>query len=147
MLISIPLSLSMVQPTTVLTACQGCHCQDKCVIVLKRFIWQYRRMSYQLWQPRFAKESKCDKELAVVLKSLQHGYWPTDSALDLSPFHKHNTELSILDGCVLWSSRVVIPSPVIAERASHRPFVTILAKTCIVHTSMYIKKTKCKNCF
>ena len=37
---------------------------------------------------QIAKESKHDKELAVVLKSLQHGHWPTDIALDLSHFRK-----------------------------------------------------------
>ena len=57
-----------------------------------------------------AKESKCDKELSIVLKSIQHGHWPSDAAVDLSPFHKRYTELSILDGCILWGSRVMIPS-------------------------------------
>ena len=59
---------------------------------------------------QIAKESKCDKELSIVLKSIQHGYWPSDTAVDLSPFRKCYTELSILDGCILWGSRVVIPS-------------------------------------
>ena len=58
---------------------------------------------------QIAKESKCDAELAIVLKSIQHGHWPTDTAVDLGPFRKRYTELSILDGCVLWGSRVVIP--------------------------------------
>ena len=58
---------------------------------------------------QIAKESKRDKELAIVLKSIQHGHWPADTALDLSPFRKRYTELSVLDGCVLWGSRVVIP--------------------------------------
>ena len=57
-----------------------------------------------------AKESKCDKELSIVFKSIQHGHWPSDNAVDLSPFCKCYTELSILDGCILWGSRVVIPS-------------------------------------
>ena len=59
---------------------------------------------------QIAKESKCDKELSIVLKSFQHGHWPSDTAVDLSPFRKRYTELSILDGCILWGSRVVIPS-------------------------------------
>ena len=57
-----------------------------------------------------AKESKCDKELSIILKSIQHGHWPSDNAVDLSPFRKRYTELSIVDGCILWGSRVVIPS-------------------------------------
>ena len=59
---------------------------------------------------QIAKESKCDKELSIVLKSIQHGHWPSDTAVALSPFHKRYTELSVLDGCILWGSRVVIPS-------------------------------------
>ena len=59
---------------------------------------------------QIAKESKCDKELPIVLKSIQHGHWPSDTAVDISPFRKCYTELSILDGCILWGSRVVIPS-------------------------------------
>ena len=59
---------------------------------------------------QIAKESKCDKELSIVLKSIQHGHWPSDTTIDLSPFRKRYTELSVLDGCILWGSRVVIPS-------------------------------------
>ena len=59
---------------------------------------------------QIAKESKCNKELSVVLKLIQHGHWPSDTAVDLNPFRKRYTELSILDGCILWDSRVVIPS-------------------------------------
>ena len=53
---------------------------------------------------------KRDKELSIVLKSIQHGHWPLDTAVDLSPFRKCYTELSVLDGCILWGSKVVIPS-------------------------------------
>ena len=59
---------------------------------------------------QIAKESKCDKELSIVLKSIQHGHWTSDTAVALSPFCKRYTELSVLDGCILWGSRVVIPS-------------------------------------
>ena len=59
---------------------------------------------------QIAKESKRDKELSIVLKSIQHGHWPSDTTVDLSPFRKRYTELSILDGCILWGSRVIIPS-------------------------------------
>ena len=59
---------------------------------------------------QIAKDSKRDKELSIVLKSIQHGHWPTDTTVDLGPFRKRLTELSVLDGCILWGSRVVIPS-------------------------------------
>ena len=59
---------------------------------------------------QIAKESKRDKELSIVLKSIQHGHWPSDTAVALSPFRKRYTELSVLDGCILWGSRIVIPS-------------------------------------
>ena len=59
---------------------------------------------------QIAKESKSNKELSIVLKSIQHGPWPSDTAVDLSPFCKCYTELLILDGCILWDSRVAIPS-------------------------------------
>ena len=59
---------------------------------------------------QIAKESKCDKELSIVLKSIQQGHWPTDTTVDLGPFCKCHTELSVVDGCILWGSRVVIPS-------------------------------------
>ena len=59
---------------------------------------------------QIAKKSKRDKELSIVLKSIQHGHWLSDTTVDLSPFHKRYTELSVLDGCILLGSRVVIPS-------------------------------------
>ena len=45
---------------------------------------------------QIAKESKRDKELSIVLKSIQHGHWPSDTTVDLTPFHKRYTELSVL---------------------------------------------------
>ena len=69
-------------------------------------------MTCRLQQPQIAKDSKRDKELSIVLKSIQHGHWPTDTTVDLGPFRKRLTELSVLDGCILWGSRVVIPSVV-----------------------------------
>ena len=44
------------------------------------------------------------------MKSIQYGHWPSDTTVDLGPFRKRYTELSIVDGCVLWGTRVVIPS-------------------------------------
>ena len=59
---------------------------------------------------QIAKESKRDKELSIVFKSIQHGHWPTDTMVDLGPYRKRYTELSILDGCIIWGSRVEIRS-------------------------------------
>ena len=106
--ISILLNISMVQLTTVLIACQGCHCLGRHQIVLRRFMWLLDDMPVTATQ--IAKESKRDKELSIVLKSIQHGHWPSDTAVTLSPFRKRYTELSVLDGCNLWGSRAVIPS-------------------------------------
>ena len=44
---------------------------------------------------QIVKESKWDKELSIVLKSIQHGHWPSDTTVDLSPFCKRYTELSV----------------------------------------------------
>ena len=35
---------------------------------------------------QIAKESKRDKELSIVLKSIQHGHWPSDTAVTVAPF-------------------------------------------------------------
>ena len=74
---------------------------------------------------QIAKESKCDKELAVVLKSLQHGHWPTDTALDLGPFRKRYIYRTVYPGWLypmgLKSGNSFNFPPVIAERTSHRP--------------------------
>ena len=59
---------------------------------------------------KIGKEPKRDKELSIVLKSIQHGHWPSDTTVDLTPFRKRYMELSVLDGCILWGSRVVIPA-------------------------------------
>jgi len=59
---------------------------------------------------QIAKESLHDTELSLVMNSIQYGHWPSDTTVDLGPFCKRYTELSIVDGCVLWGTRVVIPS-------------------------------------
>ena len=53
-----------------------------------------------------------DPELAPVVQFLQQG-WPTskENLPGLAPFFSRKTELSLYEGCVLWGTRVVIPSP------------------------------------
>ena len=67
---------------------------------------------------QIAKESKRDKELSIVLKSI---HWPSDTTVDLTPFRKRYTELSVLDGCILWGSTCSIP-PVTITRTPHHSF-------------------------
>ena len=50
-----------------------------------------------------------DPVLSKVLRYLQTG-WPSQILdADLKPFAQRKTELSTLDGCILWGSRIVIP--------------------------------------
>ena len=58
---------------------------------------------------QISKATLHDSELSIVVKAVQHGHWPTDSSVDLKPFYKRRDELSIVDGCLLWGTRVVIP--------------------------------------
>ena len=54
------------------------------------------------------------------MKAIQHGRWPTDSTVDVNPFYMRRHELSIVDGCILWGTRVIIP------RIFHKPLLTEL---------------------
>ena len=58
---------------------------------------------------QIAKETLCDNQLSIVMKAIQHGHWPTDSSVDVNPFYKRRHELSIVDGCIMWGTRVVVP--------------------------------------
>lgn len=50
-----------------------------------------------------------DPVLARVLRYVQSG-WPSQTLEeDLKPFARRKSELSILNGCILWGSRIVIP--------------------------------------
>ena len=51
-----------------------------------------------------------DTQLSKVLYYVQHG-WPTEGDSDLEPYSSRRLELSSYEGCVLWGSRVIIPSP------------------------------------
>ena len=52
-----------------------------------------------------------DPTLAVVLQCIQEG-WP-DSAenSDIKPYFSRRNELSVHSGCILWGTRVVVPTP------------------------------------
>ena len=56
-----------------------------------------------------ATESLRDSQLSIVMKAIQHGHWPTNSSVDVNPFYNRRHELSIVDGCILRGTRVVIP--------------------------------------
>ena len=53
--------------------------------------------------------TKRDPTLAKVLQFVQQG-WPSESAPELNAFRAKQLELSLDQGCILWGSRVVIPS-------------------------------------
>ena len=50
-----------------------------------------------------------DPLLSHILQYLSSG-WPTQCDQKFKPFLVRKEELSLLDGCILWGSRVVIPS-------------------------------------
>ena len=54
------------------------------------------------------KWTKRDPLLTQVLQFVEQG-WPHKCDSSLSPFSSCSTELSVLDGCILWGSRVVVP--------------------------------------
>ena len=56
-----------------------------------------------------AKASEKDKELATVMITIQHGCWPSDSKKSLAPYYSRRNDLTVVDGCLTWGRRVVIP--------------------------------------
>ena len=50
-----------------------------------------------------------DLILARVLRFVQRGSHVNDD--ELQPYARRKTELSVLDGCLLWGSRVVVQNP------------------------------------
>ena len=56
-----------------------------------------------------AKESSKDKHLSTVLTSVQYGRWPSKISEDLLPYYRKANELSVIDGCLIWGRRVIIP--------------------------------------
>lgn len=43
-----------------------------------------------------------------VLQALQNS-WPEDADPELAPFYSRKNDLSLLNGCILWGSRVIVP--------------------------------------
>ena len=62
-----------------------------------------------LTQQQIRLYTRRDPLLAQVLQYLRSG-WPDQSDPKLKPFVVRKEELSLLDGCILWGSRVVVPS-------------------------------------
>ena len=59
---------------------------------------------------KIAKVSVKDPDIATVLTAVQHGSWSQLSArATLIPYHRRHHELSVVDNCLLWGRRVVIP--------------------------------------
>ena len=57
---------------------------------------------------RIRKATRTDQILSQVLNYIVHG-WPTVTDLIYAPYRTKKDELSTLQGCVLWGSRVIIP--------------------------------------
>ena len=58
---------------------------------------------------QIAKASEKDKELANVITAVLHGHWPSDSKTSLAPYYSRRNDLTVVDGCLTWGRRVVIP--------------------------------------
>lgn len=71
--------------------------------------------------------TRWDAKLSRVLQYIQQG-WPTEGDTEVEPYSSRRLELSSYDGCILWGSRVVVPSPgreaVIAELHEGHPGIT-----------------------
>ena len=52
-----------------------------------------------------------DPVLAQVRRAILQGRWDVGSSKALQPYVRRKDELSVLDGCMLWGARVVIPPP------------------------------------
>ena len=50
-----------------------------------------------------------DPIISRVRRLIQTGWTISSPSADLAPYYHRHTELSVLDGCLLWGSRVVIP--------------------------------------
>jgi len=58
---------------------------------------------------QIAKASQRDKEIATVITAVQHGSWPSDTSKLLVPYYNQHNDLTVVDGCLIWGRRVVIP--------------------------------------
>ena len=50
-----------------------------------------------------------DPLLSRVRRFIHHGWTITDPETDLRPYFNRHDELSVLDGCILWGSRIIVP--------------------------------------
>ena len=57
---------------------------------------------------QIAKAAERDSVLGTVLKAVQHGGWPAKWHTSILPCFNRRNDLSVVDGCLLWGSRVVI---------------------------------------
>ena len=60
--------------------------------------------------PQIAKASQWDKTFSTVIKAVQHGRWPSKRDGPLLPYYNRRNDLTVVDGCLLLGSRVVIPT-------------------------------------
>jgi len=58
---------------------------------------------------QIAKASERDKEIATVIAAVQHGSWLSDISKSLAPYYNRCNNLTVVDGCLIWDRRVVIP--------------------------------------
>ena len=58
---------------------------------------------------QIAKATEGDKELAIVLTAVQHGQWPSRIDNTLTPYYNRKNDLAVVDGCLTWGRRVIIP--------------------------------------
>ena len=58
---------------------------------------------------QIAKATEGDKELATVLTDVQHGQWPSRIDNTLTPYYNRKNDLAVVDGCLTWGRRVIIP--------------------------------------
>ena len=52
-----------------------------------------------------------DPVLSRVRRFVLHGWPDREASEDMQPYWRRKDELSVMDGCVVWGSRVVIPPP------------------------------------
>ena len=52
-----------------------------------------------------------DPVLSRVRRLVLHGWPDREASEDMQPYWRRKDEMSVMDGCVVWGSRVVIPPP------------------------------------
>ena len=56
------------------------------------------------------RETIRDLILSKVMHSVQNGWQDQEHSIDMREYAKHKDELSVEMGCILWGSRVIVPS-------------------------------------